>query len=177
MPATYTLINSNVLTSSAASVTFSSIPATYTDLVVRISAKSDMSGTGARNTYVEFNGNTSTIYSDTELIATWDGSANIALSYFWSGETFLRNRYTTATASPASTFNSYELYIPSYTASQNKPMSVYGVVEQNSSQIAGISAHAGLFRSTTAISSIKFSPESGNYVSGSSFYLYGISNA
>ena len=177
MPATYTLISSNVLSSSAASVTFSAIPATYTDLVVRVSAKSDISGTGARNTYVEFNANTSAIYSDTELLTTWDGSANIALSYAWTGDTFLRNRYTTATASPADTFNSYELYIPSYTANQNKPMSVFGVVEQNSSQIAGIGVHAGLFRSTTAISSVKFSPESGNYVTGSSFYLYGISNA
>lgn len=174
MPSSRFLISSQTLGSSAASVTFSSIPATYTDLVVKISAKSDMSGTGARNTYVEFNGNTSTIYSDTEVLATWDGSANIALSAAWSGETFLRNRYTTATASPANTFNSYELYIPSYTVSQNKPMSVFGVVEQDSSQIAGIGAHAGLFRSTAAISSIKFSPESGNYVTGSSFYLYGL---
>jgi hypothetical protein len=177
MANTYTLIESQVLGSSAASVTFSAIPSTYTDLVVRISAKSDISGTGARNTYVEFNGNTSAIYSDTELLTTWDGSANIAVSYAWTGDTFLRNRYTTATASPANTFNNYELYIPSYTVSQNKPMSVFGVVEQNSSQIAGVAAHAGLFRSTAAISSIKFSPESGNYVSGSSFYLYGIKNS
>jgi len=39
MPSTYTLISSNVLGSSAASVTFSAIPSTYTDLVLRISAR------------------------------------------------------------------------------------------------------------------------------------------
>ena len=41
MPATYTLIASNTLSSAAASVTFSAIPATYTDLVLRYSARSD----------------------------------------------------------------------------------------------------------------------------------------
>ena len=41
MPSTYTLISSNVLASSAASVTFSAIPSTYTDLVVRASIRSD----------------------------------------------------------------------------------------------------------------------------------------
>ena len=39
MANTYTLISSNVLSSSAASVTFSAIPATYTDLVVKTSVR------------------------------------------------------------------------------------------------------------------------------------------
>ena len=42
--ATYTLISSNVLSSSAASVTFSSIASTYTDLVLRVSARDDRAG-------------------------------------------------------------------------------------------------------------------------------------
>jgi hypothetical protein len=40
MANTYTLIASNTLGASAASVTFSAIPSTYTDLVVRYSAAS-----------------------------------------------------------------------------------------------------------------------------------------
>ena len=41
MATTYTLITSQTLASSAASVTFSSIPSTYTDLVLRVSARTD----------------------------------------------------------------------------------------------------------------------------------------
>jgi len=66
--ATYTLISSNVLTSSAASVTFSSIPATYTDLVVRLSARAT---TTASNIWVTFNG---TGTGGTALISVSDGS-------------------------------------------------------------------------------------------------------
>ena len=57
---TYTLISSNVLGSSAASVTFSSIPATYTDLVLRVSARTDADDTSL----ITFNG-TTTGYSKT----------------------------------------------------------------------------------------------------------------
>jgi len=177
MANTFVLISSNTLGTTAASVTFSSIPATYNDLVLQVSAKSDISGTGARNTYVEFNSDTSGIYSNTDALATFDGSTNTTFSASFASDPYLRNRYTTATTNPADTFNNYELYIPSYTVSQHKPMSALGVVEQNSSQIAGVGAHAGLYRSTAAISSIKISPESGNYVSGSSFWLYGIKNS
>ena len=56
MATTYNLISSNVLSSSAASVTFSSIPAIYTDLVLRCSTR----GTGFSNTVLYyFNGNSS----------------------------------------------------------------------------------------------------------------------
>jgi hypothetical protein len=44
MANTYTLIESQVLGSSAASVTFSAIPATYTDLVLKFSSRNDDTG-------------------------------------------------------------------------------------------------------------------------------------
>lgn len=67
MANTYTLISSNTLTSSAASVTFSSIPATYTDLVLRISSRTDAAGATA-TVAAQFNGDTTSAnYSETNL--------------------------------------------------------------------------------------------------------------
>ena len=177
MPSSRFLISSQTLGSAAASVTFSSIPATYTDLVLKVSGKTDAAGTyGANSTLIEFNNNSSAIYSTTDLFATWDGSSNAAYSSQWTGESYIRSRYTAELANPTSVFGSYEIYIPSYTASQNKPISAFGVTERNATGIDGINATAGLYRSTTAISQIKLSPQA-NWVSGSSFYLYGIKNS
>ena len=53
---TYTLISSNVLTTAAASVTFSSIPATFTDLVLRMSAQADGASNAFDNITLTFNG-------------------------------------------------------------------------------------------------------------------------
>jgi hypothetical protein len=172
MPATYTLISSNVLTSSAASVTFSAIPSTYTDLVVRASPKSDGSNTGFEYMNTRFNGTTSG-YSLTRIRtsgASTIDSANL------SSQAQLLNGWVDDSV-PTSTFGSIELYIPSYTASQNKPLSVFGVSEQNTTSVA-IQILANLWSNTAAITSINFYPLYGsNWVSGSSFYLYGISNA
>lgn len=168
MAATYTLISSNVLSSSAASVTFSAIPSTYTDLVVRWSARSDAADV---NDYfsLRVNGITTSVYSLTNL--TGDGST--------AGSTNLSSTSARAYGcaggnATANTFGSGELYIPSYTASQNKPLGGYGANETNASSVF-MGAVANLYRQTTAISSITLTILVGsNIVSGSSFYLYGI---
>jgi len=171
--ATYTLISSNVLSSSAASVTFSAIPATYTDLVIRASARTDRADY-EDYCYVRFNGDTSSLYSLTDLKAQ-GGSASSAQFSNQSGNFFF---YATASTATANTFGSEEVYVPSYTASQSKPFSLFTVSENNSSTNHTIDVNAGLYRSNTAISSITMqSYNSANFVSGSSFYLYGISNA
>ena len=171
MATTYTLINSNVLSSSAASVTFSSIPATYTDLVIRCSGRSDSSFSAALDLYVSFNGSTAT-YSRTVLRAfgtTADSSTG-------SGSAYWTLSGVPGTPATSNTFGSVEIYIPSYTVSQNKPIGVVSVIENNSATVNRINAIAGLVTITAAGSSIKLVTD-GNFVSGSSFYLYGISNA
>ena len=168
--ATYTLISSNVLASSAASVTFSAIPATYTDLVLRCSARS----TGSSYTMVlKLNGTTAN-YSDTLIqgsgsaASSAQGSAQAA-SYQYGGVNL--STYT------ANTFASAEIYIPSYTVSQNKPFSNFAVNETNATAV-DMFAHASLWSNTATITNIELSLTGGNsYTSGSSFYLYGISNA
>ena len=174
MPATYQLISSNTLSSAAASVTFSSIPATYTDLVLRLSARSSNAG---RNDVVnmEFNANSSALYSTTILYGQGGGSFGSLRN---SNATYTRiGYYISGDTTTSSTFGSQEFYIPNYTASQNKAISGFGVSENNAT-VQDLAVTAGLFRDTTAISSIKLTLLTGpNFMSGSSFFLYGIKNS
>jgi len=170
--ATYTLISSNVLSSSAASVTFSAIPATYTDLVLRVSARSDRAST-FDDIKLVFNSDTSAIYSATELT----GNGSSATSTRTSADSAFRLTSADAATATSNTFGSFELYLPNYLSTASKPMGTFGVQETNATG-AIMDAGALLFRNTTAISSVVISPWTGpNWVSGSSFYLYGISNA
>jgi hypothetical protein len=173
MATTYTLISSNVLASSAASVTFSSIPADYTDLVLRISARCADTGTFAGLKFT-LNSDTSSVYSFTVLY----GSGSSALSDKDSALANARAKFTVdANDATANTFGNLEIYIPSYLASQNKPISAFGVTETNASA-AYMGASAILWRNTAAITSIQMSEQfDTNLLTGSSFYLYGISNA
>ena len=172
MPNTYTLISSNVLTSSAASVTFSSIPATYTDLVLKYASRSDTSTTSLN---ITFNSDTATNYSSTYLYG--DGT-NAVSGRDTSVANINEAVKSNASASTANTFTNNEIYIPSYTVSQNKPLSSFTAMELNSATNTYVGAGAHLWRNTAAVSSIQLALAGGaNFVSGSSFYLYGIKNS
>lgn len=173
MATTYTLISSNVLTGSAASVTFSSIPSTYTDLVLRISARTDDTNVNDNTVLVRLNGNSSAIYSRTTI----RGNGATAVSFQGSGATsFNTVANINGSGATANTFTSIEIYIPSYTVAQNKPISFDNAQETNATTAYRL-ASAGLFSSTTAVSSISLDNGPQNFVSGSSFYLYGIKNS
>lgn len=175
MPSTYTLISSNVLTSSAASVTFSAIPSTYTDLVLRISARASGSGNLA-GLAIKFNGSTTNIYSNTNLFAY---SASGTSDRTSSAANIPQTDNINDGGTTSNTFSSNELYIPNYLAAINKPTSLSSVVENNSASNFAwlVYTGAGLYRDTTAISSIALTTNAGSFVSGSSFYLYGIKNS
>ena len=171
MANTYTLIASNTLGASAASVTFSSIPSTYTDLVLRVSARSTSTD---RVIAIEYNADASSIYSTT-LLAVPNNTTPTSANY--SNNTFGRNYYQNESANTASTFGSMEIYIPNYTSTTSKPTSTVGFQETNASTTY-MGVNAGLYRNTSAISTIKLTSYSaGNFDTNSSFYLYGIKNS
>ena len=173
MPSTYTLISSNVLSSSAASVTFSAIPSTYTDLVFRISAR------GQRAIYIDglvmqFNGDSATNYS-TRLLT---GTGTAASSFGNANQTSLSFNSIVGDGATANTFSSTEVYIPNYNSTAAKPLGVITHTENNSATDYFMRALANLYRGSSGISSVVFTPEIGpNFVAGSSFYLYGIKNS
>jgi len=167
--ATYTLISSNVLASSAASVTFSSIPATYTDLVLRISARS-ATASATDQLVLTFNSDSGANYSITRLY----GNGATAVS---SSSTVMLAGIINASTTTASTFSNTEIYIPNYLSKTSKPMSTFSAQENNTT--TGIdNVNAMLYRNTSALTSIVITNTSAtNFDIGSSFYLYGISNA
>jgi len=175
MATTYTLISSQTLGSSAASVTFSAIPSTFTDLVLKVSGRSDAAGALTPAATLQFNGDSTTNYSTTILYGALSGGystrSSSATQSFWGFNGFESAGNTT------NTFASAEIYIPSYTASQNKPYSLSQVSENNSAGTIINETNAGLWRNTAAITSILLFLSSGNFITNSSFYLYGISNA
>lgn len=172
MANTYTLIASNTLTGTTASVTFSSIPSTYSDLVLRVSARTDRVSTLDYLT-VQFNSDTATNYSRIFLY----GSGSVAGSLVDSSKSNIDTVYIDGASATTSTFANAEIYIPSYNSTSNKPLSAFGAQENNATA-AYVSATAGLYRGSSAISSIYlYSSNSASFVSGSSFFLYGISNS
>lgn len=170
------LISSQTLGSATASVTFSSIPSGYTDLALRISAR----GSGnSVNIYhlVTYNGS-ATGYSDTLLYK--DGTNATPQSQRGTGGAWYSyagiGLPLPASQSTANTFDNTEIYIPSYTASQYKPASVFGVQETNSTT-QYMAVDASLWSNNSAITSITITCGDQNYVVGSSFYLYGLKNS
>jgi hypothetical protein len=170
--ATYTLISSNVLASSAASVTFSAIPVTYTDLVLRISGRSTNTSTTDGIAFT-INSTAGTAYSFTTLRGSGAAVSSGRLGSYSGIETSPTG--VVGANATANTFGSIEIYIPSYTASQNKPFSFFGAGENNVTDPVYIAAFANLWSNTSTINRVDIAPNSAtSFVSGSSFYLYGI---
>ena len=173
--ATYELIAKTTLGSDAKDITLSNIPQTgYTDLVLLASSRATRSGQVEAGMALTFNGDTSSIYSYRRLAGegnTVNSASASAIGYVFIG----RNTGASATAN---TFTSTEIYIPNYAGSANKSFSSTSVHETNAT-VAYINCIAGLWASTSAITSITlFDTESGsNLLSGSSFYLFGIKKA
>ena len=180
MANTYTLIASNTLSSSAASVTFSAIPNTYTDLVLRISTRTSASAY-LDPVDIRLNSDSNSVYSYTNLYG-WYVSSNQAVSERQSNATYLNDISNVANNGTSNTFASTEIYIPNYLASANKPISSFGAAEGNFSTTDyswQVKSAAYLWRNTAAITSIAITANQGswNFLSGSSFFLYGIKSS
>ena len=173
MPNTYSLISSNVLSSSAGSVSFNSIPATFTDLILRYSNKTDYADERILGA-IRFNNDSANNYSNTYL----NKVDNTVVSGRFSNISFSYDIESPSATATANTFGSGEIYIPSYLVATNKPFSDISFGEINTALDHQIYALANLWRNTAAITSITAFPGGGaSFVSGSSFYLYGIKNS
>lgn len=170
MPTTMKLIAKNVLGSDTASVTFSSIPGTYTDLLVMWSARTTRSGVVDDLIKAQFNA-----AGDTNLTVRYlRGTGSTAAS---NNDTVAYVGYLPGADGTINTHGSGELYIPNYAGSTAKSMSATGVNESNQSAVQ-MGAFAVLWNSTAAITEIKLLPAfSGNLATNSSFFLYGITKA
>jgi hypothetical protein len=160
MPSTYTPIATNTLTSSTATVTFSSISGVYTDLIIALSAQ-DTGDTFS----LRFNSDTGSNYSRTRLL----GNGSVASSVSQANTTFITSNYVGA---PPSGFSTSLVNINNYSNSTTFKT----VLTRSGAASSGVSETVGLWRNTAAITSISILAGS-NFEVGSTFTLYGIKAA
>jgi hypothetical protein len=174
MATTYTAIATVTATTSVASIEFTSIPATYTDLLLKVSLRDTRTDSPVTDTLLTFN-NSSSGYSARVIYS--DGSS--AASFSTSGATYIAGTYeNTSQSGNNSVFSNSEYYIPNYASSNNKSVSVDGVTEKNNSTDIYMSLVAGLWANSSAITSVKLVPMySLSFVQYSTATLYGIKNS
>jgi hypothetical protein len=153
----------------AANIEFTSIPSTYTDLIIKLSTRLTTSPQSSpwSSVYISLN-NSSSNFTYRLLYGT--GSA--AASQSGTNEII----WVDSSDATSSTFGNAEIYIPNYAGSTYKSMSSDFVTENNSSA-ALLGILASLWSNTSTINSFKIAPSSGNFAQHSTAYLYGIKNS
>jgi hypothetical protein len=165
---TYTPIATTTLGSAAASYTFSSISGSYTDLILVISGTTTVNGAGIIFT---FNGDTASNYSLTYM----RGSGTAAVS---GRVTSINSGYLSYGAGFSSTqISNGIMQVQNYSNTTTYKTTINRVNNAAGSLGQGTEATVNLWRSTSAITSIALSPDSGNLGSGMSLTLYGIAAA
>jgi hypothetical protein len=149
-----------------ASIDFNSIPQTFTDLLLVVSAR-----TSGTNVYedgrIKINGST-TGYSERMLYANGSTALSASTSSTWFNWSAVNGGTSTS-----NTFNNVQLYFPNYTGSTNKVMMNDTVIENNAASTM-MMIHAGLWSNTAAITSLSYYPSNGTIQQGSTASLYGI---
>ena len=159
---TYTQIASTTTSGNATSVTFSSIPATYTDLIIIFNGSSS----GVSGDLATFNSDTGSNYSSTFL----RGNGSNATSGRVTSSTYINPGLTFATSQSI-----YIMQIMNYANTTTYKTAIY-----RSSSVANdayVGAAVALWRSTAAINTINFFTSGTNYVNGSTCSLYGVTAA
>lgn len=171
MATTYQLISSvTVGSGGAATISFTSIPATYTDLSLFISARDTAPSQSGDNFKIYFNSSNSNRSSKTFL------SNGGSVQTFGTANS--QTGYLNATTSLASTFGSALYYIPNYAGTAVKVFGAESIMTDNNSGVQ-FGFDSCLWNVSTAITSITIETNyaSQTFVQYSTAYLYGISNA
>jgi hypothetical protein len=165
MPSTYEPIATTTLGSAASTITFSSIPATYTDLKLILVGTVSSGSTPD----IRLNNDSTALYSQTILV----GDGTTAFSARATGATsFNANSWLTNLSTTIPTMIEMDFF--SYAGSTNKTGFIKANLDYNGS--GGFQSQVCLYRSTTAISQINIISGS-NWKIGTTATLYGIKNA
>ena len=166
---TLALIGTQTLAAATASIDFSGIPQTYTDLLLKVLAKSD-AATNLSNLDLQFNGDSGNNYDWTLLSATTSATATNV-----TATNVIQLGYTSAASSGAGTAGIQDVIIPNYAGTLFwKYVRGQGIYAYNTSA-GGLNllSVAGQWRSTAAITSLHLFLVTGNFVAGSTVILYG----
>lgn len=169
MAATYEPIETLSSSGSTSTFSFTSVPSTYTDIVIVSSLRSSYSIT-EHDTLIRVNGSASNIYSRTYILGN-GSSASSARSTNLTG--FYAGQVQGAT-STAGVFSTQIVHLMNYASTTtNKTF-----IARNNTPTANTSSTVGLWRSTDAINQIDIlNADGSNWVSGSTATIYGIKSA
>lgn len=166
MANTFELISSTTVGSGGvSSIDFTSIPATFTDLVLHTSIRQS-NASNFSTLQLTINSSTST-FTNKILEADTAGSPS-------SGTSPARYvGYINASTSTANTFGVATIYLPNYAGSTNKSYSIEYASEINAtSDYLGMVA--GLWATNSVITAISLVPSTGTILQHSTAYLYGV---
>lgn len=163
---TMTLISTVTLGSSGASIAFSSIPQTGTDLLLVVSLKNNSTGAVGFPTTMTLNSTSAT--ASRVLLgngASTSSNTGIAIGYDGGG-----------LGQTANTFNSMQVYIHNYTGSTNKTVSSDSVTEGNFSadNSAYLNINALTYPVTTGVTALSIQIPSQTIAANSTASLYTI---
>jgi predicted heme/steroid binding protein len=166
MPNTFELIASNTSYAGGTTLTFSSIPSTFTDICLVMSPRGN--GFNGTELYLTFNGNTSS-YSGKYM---WKDGGTTSIT---SGNNNTSNSLIgiiPGTQAGSNVYGSVQVYVPNYASSSNKSFGVESASERNG-DAQWLFLGAGLWSNSSAITSVTITA-SANYLGDSTAYLYGI---
>lgn len=155
----------------SASVTFSSIPATYKHLQIRYLASDSRTGTPWSDGYIRFNSDTAANYSTHVLL----GDGTSAASGGGANGTYITGAVF-GDASPTQNYGAGVIDILDY-ANTNKYKTLRSLSGNDENGSGFLAMYSGSWRSTSAINSITFTSITPNFREYSSFALYGITGA
>jgi hypothetical protein len=151
----------------AAYIEFTPIAGDWTDLALYVSTRTTASAVGG-NDIISLNGSSSS-FSGRRIYGAGSGTPASDTITTWAG-------FNDANNATASTFGNSSIYFPNYAGSTNKSYSIDTVSETNgTTTYMGLAA--GLWSNTAAITTIRLTPDSGNYAQYSTATLYGIKKA
>ena len=160
MAATYEPIATTTLSSTASDVSFTSISGSYTDLVLIATIKA----TSTFNVRMQFNSDTGSNYSFTYVLGDGSGTES--------------GRSSNAVSLDTGGVNTDKFGVLTYSIQNYSNSTTYKTVVNRSSEASKFTAaYVGLWRSTSAITTIKLFPTTSTFASGSTFTLYGIKAA
>ena len=166
MASTYTPIATTTLGSAQSTVTLSSIPSTYTDLIIISQPKS----TAAEGiVYIQFNSIGGTSYSSTYLYGSGSSASSGRRTNSGLG-VIAENAYATSTAGNTT----FVTQIMNYS---NTTTYKTWLSRGNRIDAQGVEAMVGLCRDTSAISSVSFAIGGTTFAAGSTFTIYGVKSA
>jgi hypothetical protein len=171
MASSWTAISTTTVGSGGtASITFSSISATYSNLIIFASTRSSR-GAVEDELWIRFNGDTGSNYSYKAV----DGDGSTAASQTGTSTPAIYRGWMPGNTTTASTFGNHCITIPNYAGANNKTVSSDDVMENNATT-SRATLRNGVWANTATITSVTLLPEVGSFMQYSTFTLFGIKN-